>query len=187
MLKSFSFALLLGFISVTGSAQNHLIRAEIDTLLRLIPAAPDTMIRDNPLFETPNVHPQNTFELTQLYYDKSVPIKVIQFKLQDYSINRDYYQEQAIETFNLDDGEMINRSDSLMGYHTHFFKNDTQTSITMFLGEYLIIELKQEGAGWSIERLEEFLKRFPIDAIKERFLHTAKLYRHTKVVKTNKE
>jgi hypothetical protein len=186
MIKQLLIFGIFCLISLDVNAQNHLIRAEIDTLLSLIPAAPDTMIRDQPMFETPNVHPQNTFELTQLYYDKSVPIKVIQFKLQDYSINPDYYQEQAIETFDLDSDAVINRSDSLMGYQAHFYQDTKQTTITLFLGEFIIIELKQEGANWSVESLSEFLKRFPINQIRERFLLTAKLYRRTKVVNEKK-
>lgn len=164
-------------------AQNHLIRAEIDTLLSLLPQAPDTLLKDNPMFETPNVHPQHTFELTQLYYDKSVPLNVVQFKLQDYSINPDYYQEQAIETFNLDLNSVVNHSDKLMGYDAHFYKDDKKTIITMFLGEYIIVEFKQEGASWGVDRLLEFLKRFPITEIRERFLIVSKLYRRTTVVK----
>lgn len=135
------------------------------------------------MFETPNVHPQHTFELTQLYYDKSVPINVIQFKLQDYSINPDYYQEQAIERFNLDVESSINRSDSLFGYDAHLFVDQSKAVITVFLGEFIIIELKQEGQNWGIERLEAFFNRFPVHEIRERFLIVSKLYRRTSVKK----
>lgn len=183
-MKRILFCLFL-FIGIKEgvSAQNHLIRAEIDTLLSLLPPAPDTLLKDNPMFETPNVHPQHTFELTQLYYDKSVPLNVVQFKLQDYSINPDYYQEQAIETFNLDLNSVINRSDKVLGYDAHFYKDDKKTVITMFVGEYIIIELKQEGTPWEIDRLREFLKRFPISEIRNRFLIVSKLYRRTTVLK----
>lgn len=174
---------LISSFSMDVNAQNHLIRAHIDTLLTLLPEAPDTLIKDHPMFETPNVHPQKTFELTQLYYDKSVPIRVLQFKLQDYSINKDYYREQAIEVFNLDDEFKINRSDSLMGFPAHFYNDKNRTSITMFLGEYIIIELKLEGSDWELIQLATFLERFPLIAIKERFLLVSKLYRGTKIIK----
>jgi hypothetical protein len=172
--------ILIFFLSQTGFSQSHIIRAHIDTLLTYLPAISDTLIKDKPMFETPNVHPQNTFELTQLYYDKSTPIRVIQFKMQDYSINPDYYHEQAMEAFNLDNSTEVNRSEKLSGYDTHIYISKYKTSVTMFLGDYMIAEIKQEGTSWTVNQLRDFVSKFPITKIRNRMLEIGKLYRKTK-------
>jgi len=175
------YTLILLFFSTQSSfSQSHIIRAHIDTLLTYLPAVSDTLIKDKPMFETPNVHPQYTFELTQLYYDKSVPIRVILFKMQDYSINPDYYREQADEAYNLDNTNEVNRSEKLAGYDTHIFLSKNKTSVTMFLGDFMIAEVKQEGTSWTIDQLKDFVGKFPITKIKNRMLTIGKLYRKAK-------
>jgi len=158
-------------------SQSHIIRAHIDTLLTFLPSVSDTLIKDKPMFETPNVHPQYTFELTQLYYDKSVPIRVIHFKMQDYSINPDYYREQAVESYNLDNSKEVNRSEKLSGYDTHIYLSKNKTSVTMFLGDFMIVDVKLEGTTWTIVQLKDFVEKFPITKIKNRMLTIGKLYK----------
>lgn len=182
MVKILCIIICSFFPFFSAFAQAHIIRAQVDTLLSMLPEAPDTLIKDAPMFETPNVHPQRTFELTQIYYDKSLPMRLIEFKMQDYSINPDYYREQALESFNLDKGNTVDRSDTLMGYVAHIYYAPKKTSVTLFLGEYMIAVLKQEGADWTISQLRQFLDKIPVTAIRNRMLEIGKMYRKTKVI-----
>jgi len=100
--------------------------------------------------------------------------------MQDYSINPDYYREQADEAYNLDNTNEVNRSEKLAGYDTHIFLSKNKTSVTMFLGDFMIAEVKQEGTSWTIDQLKDFVGKFPITKIKNRMLTIGKLYRKAK-------
>lgn len=180
MLKKFLVYILLnfsGFAVISGqSTIINTIKPTVeymllirDSLMLQLPKVPKGFIADTPMFETPDIQTQSTYQLTKIYF-KTRERGEIQLVIKDYSINEDYYNDQRSEVFNLDKDLIINRSELHDDYNMHLYQSGNESRITLFLSSFVYFEFWENMASVDIEDLKAMLAQCDINLIKRQFL-----------------